>query len=247
MYCKYSSYYQRDSNSTMKQNPPHELSREGLSYSCLHFYFSLPNAMECSMSPGCSEQQHLHGEATRTRMTSAAQGSNSCGHLDRPTMGRLWWDHAAAWGVALPFLIIPGFHPVTRLGLPGLDLFMQGYRQIQNWDWGEASLPCPRRTALATRGMAGSHRCWMTSWKDISLPRGTWQCMCLPKETGEHGQGLFSSQTAQELSKVLFPPVLIFTSFKSNTNFRIIITLLWFQHLSLHLSIRFLKRQCCTD
>lgn len=108
-------------------------------------------------------------------------------------------------------------------------------------------MPCPRRTAHTTWGMAGSHRCWLTSWKDISLPRGTWQCMCLPKEAGEHGLRLFSSQTAQELSKVLFPPMLIFTSFKSNTNFRTIITLLRFQHLSLYLSIRVLKRQCCTN
>lgn len=33
----------------------------------------------------------------------------------------------------------------------------------------ESSVPCPRRRALTTWGMAGSHRCWMTSWKDISL------------------------------------------------------------------------------
>lgn len=72
----------------------------------------------------------------------------------------------------------------------------------------------------------------MTSWKDISLPRAPggaapWEAMHMPpKETGEHGQRLFSSQTAQELSEVLLPPVLIFTPFKSHTNFRTTITLL---------------------
>lgn len=91
MYCKCSSYNQKGSNSAMKLNLPHELSREELGYSCLHlFFFPLPNATECGMPLGCSEQQHLHGEASRTRMTSASQSSNSCSHLDRPTFGRCW-------------------------------------------------------------------------------------------------------------------------------------------------------------
>lgn len=59
----------------MKLNPPHELSREELGYSCLQFFFLIPSAEECGMSLGCSEQQHFDGEATRARMASAPQGA----------------------------------------------------------------------------------------------------------------------------------------------------------------------------
>lgn len=103
MYCKVSSNYQRGSNSAMKLNPPHELSRKELGYSCLQFFSPLPNAEECGMSLGCSEHQRFDGEATRTRMASAPQGSSSCGHLDRPTFGRNWvWQCCSLRG-CFPF------------------------------------------------------------------------------------------------------------------------------------------------
>lgn len=87
----------------MKLNPPHELSREELGYSCLQFFSPLPNAEECGMSLGCSEHQRFDGEATRTRMAPAPQGSSSCGHLDRPTFGRNWvWQCCSLRG-CFPF------------------------------------------------------------------------------------------------------------------------------------------------
>lgn len=95
-----------------------------MEFSCLHFFFSLPNAVECGTSLGCSEQQHFHGEATRARMPSASQGSNSRGHLDRPTFGRYWvWQCSSLRDC----FALPHHSRISssRLGLPWLDLFME--------------------------------------------------------------------------------------------------------------------------
>lgn len=89
-----------------------------MEFSCLHFFFSLPNAVECGTSLGCSEQQHFHGEATRARMPSASQGSNSRGHLDRPTFGRYWvWQCSSLRDC----FALPHHSRISssRLGLPG--------------------------------------------------------------------------------------------------------------------------------
>lgn len=112
--------------------------------------------------------------------------------------------------------------------LPWLDVFMEVLSDINISELRLRGGFCTLSQENSTHLGHG----WMSQVLDDKLERhfftqSTWEVMhMLPKETGEHGQRLFSSQTAQELSEVLFPPVLRFTPFKSHTNFRTIITLL---------------------
>lgn len=246
MYCKCSFYYQRDSNSAMKLNLPHELSREELGYSCLNFiFFPLPNAMECGMSLGCSEQQHLHGEATRTRMTSASRGSSSCSHPDRPTFGRYWvWKCSSQRGC----FAFPCHYRISSCDQPGTALagFVYGSAISHSTELRLRGASCTLYQEKSTHYLGHG---WKSQVLDDKLERHFFTQRHLAiacasqKRLVNMARGCLAARPLRNCLKCY-----IFTPFKTNTNFRTIITLLWFQqHLSLCLSIRLLKRQCCTN